>query len=61
VIGLASQRENSATLMDMKPKRTSLGRNPLSDAPYQNPGVVKNEQGPAVTPLVARRILIWIR
>ena len=45
MIGLASQRENSATLMNMKPKRTSLGRNPLSDAPYRNLGVVANEQG----------------
>ena len=30
----------------MKPKiDNSLGRNPLSDAPYWNPGVVINEQG----------------
>ena len=45
MIGLASQRKNSATLMEMKPKRFSLGRNPLSDAPHRNPGVVENEQG----------------
>ena len=50
MIGLASQRKNSATLMEMKPKRTSLGRNPLSDAPYRNPGVVANEQGPGRHP-----------
>ena len=31
--------------MEMKPKRKSLGRNPLSDAPYRNPGMVLNEQG----------------
>ena len=51
MIGLASQRKNPATLMEMKPKRTSLGRNPLSDAPYRNPGVVSNEQGPGRHPL----------
>jgi len=51
VLGLASQREIPATLMDMKPKRTSLGRNPLSDAPHRNPGVVTNEQGPGRHPL----------
>ena len=32
--------------MDMKPIRNSLGRNPLSDAPHQNLGVVLNGQGP---------------
>ena len=32
--------------MDMKPIRNSLGRNPLSDVPHRNPGVVLNEQGP---------------
>lgn len=32
--------------MEMKPNRISLGRNPLSDAPYRNPGMVLNEQGP---------------
>jgi hypothetical protein len=37
--------------MEMKPKRTSLGRNPLSDAPYRNPGVVSNGQGPGRHPL----------
>ena len=29
---------NLAILMKMKPERKSLGRNPLSDAPYRNPG-----------------------
>ena len=31
--------------MEMKPKRIPLGRNPLSDAPCWNPGMVLNEQG----------------
>ena len=61
MIGLASQRQNLATLMEMKPKRFSLGRNPLSDAPHRNPGVVENGQGPGRHPQVARRIVIWIR
>ena len=51
MLGLAGQRKNPATLMEMKPKRTSLGRNPLSDAPYRNPGVVSNGQGPGRHPL----------
>jgi hypothetical protein len=32
--------------MEMKPHGKSLGRNPLSDAPYRNPGMVLNGQGP---------------
>jgi hypothetical protein len=32
--------------MEMKPHEKSLGRNPLSDAPYRNPGMVLNGQGP---------------
>ena len=60
MIGLASQRKNSATLMEMKPKRFSLGRNPLSDAPHRNPGVVENGQGRGRHPQVAHRILIRI-
>ena len=31
--------------MEMKPERKPLGRNPLSDAPYRNPGMVLNGQG----------------
>jgi Iap family predicted aminopeptidase len=31
--------------MKMKPHEKSLGRNPLSDAPYQNLGMVLNGQG----------------
>ncbi|ONM58670.1 Retrovirus-related Pol polyprotein LINE-1 [Zea mays] len=34
----------------MKPQRKPLGRNPLSDAPYRNPGMVLNEQGPGRHP-----------
>ena len=37
---------NLAILMGMKPERKPLGRNPLSDAPYRNPGMVLNGQGP---------------
>jgi hypothetical protein len=47
--------------MEMKPHGKSLGRNPLSDAPYQNPGMVLNGQGPGRHPLVVHHILIWIR
>ena len=42
---------NLAILMKMKPERKSLGRNPLSDAPYRNPGMVLNGQGPGRHPL----------
>jgi hypothetical protein len=31
--------------MEMKPYEKSLGHNPLSDAPYRNPGIVLNGQG----------------
>jgi hypothetical protein len=34
-----------AISMKMKPHGKSLGRNPLSDAPYRNPGMVLNGQG----------------
>jgi hypothetical protein len=37
--------------MEMKPHEKSLGRNPLSDASYRNPGMVLNEQGPGSHPL----------
>ena len=36
--------------MDLKPTRNSLGRNPLSNALYRNPGVVINGQGPGRHP-----------
>jgi hypothetical protein len=32
--------------MEMKPHEKSLGRNPLSDVTYRNPGMVLNGQGP---------------
>jgi hypothetical protein len=32
--------------MEMKPHEKTLGRNPLSDAPYRNPGMVLNRQRP---------------
>ena len=41
---------NLAILMEMKPERKPLGRNPLSDAPYRNPDMVLNEQGPGRHP-----------
>ena len=50
MLGVASQCKNLATLMEMKPERKSLGRNPLSDAPYWNPGMVLNGQGPGRHP-----------
>jgi len=51
VIGVASQHKNPATLMEMKPKNNPLGRNPLSDTPYRNPGMVLSGQGPGRHPL----------
>ena len=36
---------NLAILMEMKPERKPLGRNPLSDALYRNPAMVLNRQG----------------
>ena len=50
---------NLAILMKMKPKRKSLGRNPLSDVPYRNLGMVLNGQGPGRHPLVTRCVAIW--
>jgi hypothetical protein len=37
--------------MEMKQHEKSLGRNPLSDASYQNPGMVLNGQGMGRHPL----------
>ena len=45
MIGLASQRKNLATLMDMEPYDISLGHNPLSDALYRGSDMVLNMQG----------------
>jgi hypothetical protein len=41
-----------AIFMKMKPLEKSLGRNPLSDASYRNPGMVLNGQGSGRHPLV---------
>ena len=40
-----------AILMEMKPEIKPLERNPLSDAPYRNPGMVLNGQEPGRHPL----------
>jgi hypothetical protein len=37
--------------MEMKPYEKTLGRNPLSDASYRNPGMVLNGQGSGCHPL----------
>jgi hypothetical protein len=37
--------------MKIKSHEKTLGRNPLSDASYQNPGMVLNRQGPGRHPL----------
>jgi hypothetical protein len=37
--------------MKMKPHEKLLGCNPLNDAPYRNPGMVLNGQGPGHHPL----------
>ena len=47
--------------MEMKPQKNLLGRNPLSDTPHQNRVWWKMGKGRALTPQVARRILIRIR
>jgi hypothetical protein len=40
-----------AISIKMKAHGKSLGRNPLSDAPYRNLGMVLNGQGPGCHPL----------
>ena len=50
MLGVARQCKNLATLMEMKPKRIPLGRNPLSDVPCRNLGMVLNKQGPGRHP-----------
>jgi hypothetical protein len=37
--------------MEMEPHEKTLGRNPLSDAPYRNPGMMLNGKGPGRHPL----------
>jgi hypothetical protein len=51
MIGLASQHKNPTTLMEMKPERILLERNPLSDVLYWNSGVESNGQEPCYHPL----------
>jgi hypothetical protein len=38
--------------MKMKPHKKSLGRNPLTDAPYWNSGMMLNGQGSGRHPLI---------
>jgi hypothetical protein len=40
-----------AIFMEMKPHEKLLRRNSLSDAPYRNPGMMLNGQGPGRHPL----------
>jgi hypothetical protein len=40
-----------AIFMKIKPHEKTLGRNPLSDTSYRNPGMVLNGQGPGRHPL----------
>jgi hypothetical protein len=40
-----------AISIEMKPHGKLLGCKPLSDAPYRNPGMVLNRQGPGHHPL----------
>jgi hypothetical protein len=37
--------------MEIKSHEKSLGRNPFSNVPYRNPGMVLNGQGPGRHPL----------
>jgi hypothetical protein len=43
-VGVASPILKQPIFMDMKPSQFSLGRHPLSDAPYWNPDKVIREQ-----------------
>jgi hypothetical protein len=45
-VGVASPALKQPIFMEMKPSQFSLGRHPLSDAPYWNPDMVIREQGP---------------
>jgi hypothetical protein len=44
-VGVASPTLKQPIFMEMKPSQFSLGRQPLSDAPYWNPDMVIREQG----------------
>jgi hypothetical protein len=45
-VGVASPALKQSIFMEMKPSQFSLGRHPLSDAPYWNPDMVIREQEP---------------
>jgi hypothetical protein len=45
-VGVASPALKQPIFMEVKPCQFSLGRHPLSDAPYWNPDMVIREQGP---------------
>jgi hypothetical protein len=45
--------------MEMKPHGKSLGRNPFSDAPYRNPGMVLNGQRSGCHPVGGAPYLDW--
>jgi hypothetical protein len=45
------QVKKKLPFMEMKPHEKTLRRNPLSDAAYQNSGMVLNGQGPGRHPL----------
>jgi hypothetical protein len=45
-VGVASPALKQPTFMEMKPSQFSLGRHPLSNAPYWNPDMMIREQGP---------------
>jgi hypothetical protein len=44
-VGVASLVLKQPIFMEMKPSHFSLGRHPLSDAPYWNPDMAIREQG----------------
>jgi hypothetical protein len=44
-VGVASSALKQPIFMEMKLSQFSLGRHPLSDAPYWNPDMVIREQG----------------
>jgi hypothetical protein len=45
-VSVASPALKQPIFMEMKPSQFSLGRHPLSDAPYWNPDMMIREQGP---------------
>jgi hypothetical protein len=44
-VGVASSALKQPIFIKMKPSQFSLGRHPLSDAPYWNPNMAIREQG----------------